>query len=176
MSLSLGIDLGTSGVRTAVLGEDGAVLSSARAPHTARATGPIDARDWWDSVAACIRAQVSELGLLGFSGTDISRIAVDGTSGSMVLTDASLAPVGPALMYNSKGFTGEAARIAALCPAADHIAQGSNSALARALRLLGQAERTPAHLLHQADFIAAKLIGRGGRSDVNNALKTGFDP
>ncbi|MEM6728830.1 MAG: FGGY-family carbohydrate kinase, partial [Pseudomonadota bacterium] len=40
----------------------------------------------------------------------------------------------------------------------------------------GQAERTPAHLLHQADFIAAKLIGRGGRSDVNNALKTGFDP
>ncbi|MGX9355185.1 hypothetical protein ACS3SW_08500 [Roseobacteraceae bacterium S113] len=111
----------------------------------------------------------------GHAPHDISRIAVDGTSGSMVLTDPDLHPVGPALMYNSKGFDAEAARIAPIAPAA-HITQGTNSALARAMRLCANASRPPAHLLHQADFVAAHLMGRGGASDDNNALKTGFDP
>lgn len=31
-------------------------------------------------------------------------------------------------------------------------------------------------MLHQADFIAAKLVGQGAWSDRNNALKTGYDP
>ncbi|MEM1373274.1 MAG: FGGY-family carbohydrate kinase [Pseudomonadota bacterium] len=176
MTLSLGIDIGTSGVRTAVLDQDGSVISTARAPHIAATRDRPDARDWWTSVAGCIRAQVTSLAEGGRSGTDISRIAVDGTSGSMVLTDAALSPVGPALMYNSKGFVEEARRVTAACPEAEHIALGSNSALSRALRLLNEAEETPAHLLHQADYIAARLIGHGGRTDVNNALKTGFDP
>ncbi|MEL6689309.1 MAG: FGGY-family carbohydrate kinase [Pseudomonadota bacterium] len=176
MTLALGIDIGTSGVRTAVLEADGSLLSSARAAHVGQKGAAIDARDWWVAVANCITAQVSALGDLGRSGTEIGRIAIDGTSGSMVLTDEGLAPVGPALMYNSKGFKDEAALIAAQCPVEDHIAQGSNSALARALRLRREADAAPAHLLHQADFIAATLMGHGGHSDHNNALKTGFDP
>ena len=94
----------------------------------------------------------------------------------MVLTDAALNPVGPALMYNSKGFTAEAQLVCAICPSDDHITLGSNSALARALRLKSDAAKPATHLLHQADFIAAKLMGKGGLSDHNNALKTGFDP
>ncbi|MCH2078004.1 MAG: FGGY-family carbohydrate kinase [Rhodobacteraceae bacterium] len=176
MTLALGIDIGTSGVRTAVLEEDGTLLSSARAAHVARGADQIDARHWWEAVSSCITSQVSAVEALGRSGADISRIAIDGTSGSMVLTDAALAPVGPALMYNSKGFHDEAAKISAVCPSRDHIALGSNSGLARALRLRGEAQATPAHLLHQADYIAAKLLGRGGQSDHNSALKTGFDP
>ena len=31
------------------------------------------------------------------------------------------------------------------------------------------------HLLHQADFIVAKLTECGGHSDYNNSLKTGLD-
>ncbi|MEM9438515.1 MAG: FGGY family carbohydrate kinase, partial [Pseudomonadota bacterium] len=176
MSLSLGIDIGTSGVRTSVLEADGGVLSTARAAHVTQEPDKIDANGWWLAVAHCITAQVAALRELGWSGEEIDRIAVDGTSGSMVLTDANISPVGAALMYNSKGFVAEAKRIRAVCPTTDHITQGSNSALARALRLLGDAERAPAHLLHQADFVAAKLMGVGGLSDFNNALKTGFDP
>lgn len=92
-----------------------------------------------------------------------------------VLTDAALTPVSPGLMYNSKGFDAEAAKIAG-CISGDHIAKGSNSALARAMCLVSLADGKPVHLLHQADFIAAKLLGQGGHSDYNNALKTGFDP
>ena len=174
MSLSLGIDLGTSGVRTAVL-EAGRPVSMARADHLPQ-TGPhIDAAAWWRAVQTCVHAQMTALAERGLDPADIARIAVDGTSGSMVLTDAALEPVSPALMYNSKGFGTEAAHIAAL-QAGAHITKGSNSALARAMRLTAQARSAPAHLMHQADFIAAKLMGRGGVSDFNNALKTGFDP
>ena len=116
MSLSLGVDIGTSGVRTAVLDPDGTVLSQARAPHVASRSLEIDASDWWTATAQCLRAQMSALADIGRSGEEISGIAIDGTSGSMVLTDANLVPVGPALMYNSKGFVREAERIEAACP------------------------------------------------------------
>lgn len=171
--LSLGIDIGTSGVRTAVL-EGDTVVSSASADHFAQADD-LDATLWWNAVAICLHDQMAALDALKIARTDILRIAVDGTSGSMVLTDADLKPVSPALMYNTKGFDAEAAKIAVYA-GDDHITSGSNSALARAMRLVNSAMGKPRHLLHQADFIAAKLMGQGGHSDFNNALKTGFDP
>ena len=176
MTLALGIDIGTSGIRTAVVDGEGRVVSTARVLHEPQVAGRLNAENWWHATQACIRAQMAEIRLLGLSGKDISNVVVDGTSGSMVLTDAALRPVGPALMYNSKGFDAEAKRIAAVCPEPDHITQGANSALARAMRMLANAESVPAHLLHQADFVAAKLMHCGGHSDHNNALKAGFDP
>jgi len=174
MTLSLGIDIGTSGVRTAVL-ENNEPISSARASHPKQVSSQIDANDWWVAVENCLVAQMTALNDLGRAPNEIAAIAVDGTSGSMVLTDGDINPVGPGLMYNSKGFDAEAEFIASHAPES-HITRGSNSALARARRLLSLAQNKPSHLLHQADFIAAKLVGRGGHSDFNNALKTGFDP
>ncbi|MEM6619469.1 MAG: FGGY-family carbohydrate kinase [Pseudomonadota bacterium] len=174
--LALGIDLGTSGVRSAVVDGAGAPVAQARAPHPAQPDPDrIDAALWWTAVAACLDAQVAALARAGHDPAAITAIAVDGTSGSMVLTDQDLRPVSRALMYNSKGFDTEAAQIARHAPSV-HIAQGSNSALGRAMRLASEAGPGARHLLHQADFIAAKLIGWGGASDVNNALKTGVDP
>lgn len=174
MSLALGIDVGTSGVRTAVMDGDD-VLSMARADHPAQDPSNIDADGWWQAVATCLKTQVAMLHDLNVDPLQILNIAVDGTSGSMVLTDRFLNPVSPALMYNSKGFDIEAAKIARFASDA-HITKGSNSALARAIRLVSLASGEPHHLLHQADFIAAKLMNMGGHSDYNNALKTGFDP
>ena len=176
MTLSLGIDIGTSGIRTAVLNTDGTVLSMATANHLPQQdTDNIDANHWWHAVQNCIMEQTKALKLIGVLPTDISRIAVDGTSGSMVLTDVKLKPVSRALMYNSMGFVAEAEQIAKVAPKV-HITQGTASALGRAMRLASEAGDTARHLLHQADFIAAKLMAVGGNSDYNNALKTGFDP
>ena len=175
MTLSLGIDVGTSGVRTAVIDQTGRLVSDARAAHLPNDPNKIDARQWWRAVEICISNQIENLKAINLSGQDISRIAVDGTSGSMVLVDEKLEPVSPALMYNSKGFDEEASAIASLAPE-NHITRGSNSALARAMRLVNLSETAPTHLLHQADFITAKLLGTGGYSDFNNTLKTGFDP
>lgn len=174
--LSLGIDIGTSGVRTAILDTAGEVISSARANHIAQNSDKIDAAHWWQSVANCITAQGVALRKIGRNLYEVANIGVDGTSGTMMLSDGHLNPVGRALMYNSSGFDAEAAVIAKYAPPI-HITKGPNSALARALRLMSEdTENNAVHLLHQADFVIAKLLGQGGHSDHNNALKLGFDP
>ncbi|MEM9106244.1 MAG: FGGY-family carbohydrate kinase [Pseudomonadota bacterium] len=176
MSLTLGIDIGTGGIRGAVLDDSGAVMTSARVDHLPNDPDKIDADTWWVGVQNCIRLLGRNLLEAGLRTQDVARIAVDGTSGSMVLVDDALRPVTRALMYNSSGFEAEAARIAECAPPS-HITRGSNSALARAMRLVAEdPDGNARHLLHQADFVTARLIGRGGFSDHNNTLKTGFDP
>ena len=174
--LALGIDLGTSGVRSAVLDPGGRVLCSARGTYGPDPNDRRDPEKWWAAVCACLDAQLVALQKAGHRAGDITRMGVDGTSGSLVLTDNALVPVTRALMYDDGGFAPEAALIARVAPQ-PHIAQGPGSALARALRLIAEDRSGLAvHLLHQADFIAARLMGQGGRTDYNNALKTGFDP
>lgn len=174
--LALGVDLGTSGVRSAVLDDAGDLVSSARASYGPDADHYRDPERWWSAVSDCLLRQGAALKSAGRCIGEVSRIAVDGTSGSLVLTDSALTPVTRALMYNDTGFEAEAGRIAQHAPD-PNIARGPGSALARALHLVAEdADNRAQHLLHQADFIAARLIRRGGFSDVNNALKTGGDP
>lgn len=168
MTLALGIDLGTSGIRCAVIDVDGAVVGMSRGAY------PDDSADgWWLAVREGLQALRDLIGTQAMAA--IRHAAVDGTSGSMVLVDAALQPVTPPLMYNSSGFEAEAAHIAQHAPDG-HMTRGPSSALARMLRLQGMARaRNAAHLCHQADFILARLTGIGGHSDENNALKTGYD-
>ena len=177
MSLVLGIDVGTSGVRTAVLSADGQLISFASEAHKEQLNPEkIDASRWWEAVMACLQKQIITLRETGFDPVQITRLAVDGTSGTMVLVDEGLVPVTPALMYNSAGFEAESSIIAKFGPKS-HITQGLNSALARAMRLQSyDSLLCGRHLVHQADYIAAKLAGHMVPSDDNNALKTGYDP
>ncbi len=172
--LSLGIDIGTSGIRTAVVSSAGKVLSMTSVEHLQQEPKRIDAELWWEATRACLGQQIEKLRAAGQDPAEIAHACVDGTSGTMVLTDCDLIPVSRALMYNSKGFEDEARRIAAVAPE-PHITRGPGSALARAMRLVSESDK-PRHLLHQADFIAARLTGHGGQSDVMNALKTGVEP
>lgn len=173
-AFALGVDIGTSGVRTAVVDTSGAMVSSARVEHSARSGE--DANAWWDAVGRAIRAQVTALEGFGLDAKHIACVAVDGTSGSMVLVDASLQPVTPALMYNSSGFEAEAETISQFAEPTS-ITRGTSSALGRMLRLQNlDGDGKAANLLHQADFILAKLAGRSLGSDDNNALKLGWDP
>lgn len=174
MTLSLGIDLGTSGVRAAALDEDQNCIAMARADHLPQSPNNIGADLWWHAVCTCLSRLAEALGSTDYAPADVAHLSVDGTSGTMVLTDAALRPVSRALMYDSRGFEAEAERIRKYAPA-DHITQGEASALARVLRLLSEAPDAT-FLMHQADFVVAKLTGVGGQSDVMNALKTGVDP
>ena len=174
--LALGIDIGTSGVRSAVLDGAGKVRSTARAAHIDQDSDSIDAEGWWTAVQHCLTAQIAALQDAGLDPNDIRAAAVDGTSGSMVLVDEAIRPVTRALMYDSSGFEAEAQEIKAHAPT-NHITHGSNSALARMLRLQSEdVEGAARTLCHQADFVLARLTGALGVSDQNNALKTGYDP
>ncbi|MEL6915478.1 MAG: FGGY-family carbohydrate kinase [Pseudomonadota bacterium] len=175
MSLSLGIDLGTSGVRSAVINAAGELISEARRSYGAAAAFR-EPEAWWSAVRGCLSDQMQSLRETGRSSTDIAAIAVDGTSGSLVLVDRALSAVTPALMYSDGGLSGEAEQIAAQAPHL-HITRGSNSSLARLLHLQSlPGAKEAAGVLHQADFVLARLRREGGVSDENNALKLGFDP
>ena len=176
MSLALGIDVGTSGVRTAVIDTSGQLVSMAMQEHAPQDPNMIRAELWWDTVRTCLKSQISKLRREGHNPRDIARCAVDGTSGTMLFVNGNLEPVTRALMYNSSGFYQEAQCIARVAPDT-HIARGPSSALARALRLKSEdTDHQALYLMHQADFITARLIGAGGNSDLNNSLKTGVNP
>jgi hypothetical protein len=126
---------------------------------------------WWQATLAALRKLGETVDLAG-----IARIAVDGTSGTLLLIDADGRPLSPGLMYNDARAAAEAARIGAIAPA-ESGAHGRSSALAKLLHLLGRGEAKGArHAVHQADWIAGRFAARHGISDENNALKLGYDP
>lgn len=187
-ALTVGIDIGTSGVRAVAVDWSNQVVAEARAPlPPPQRDGARVAQDpwlWW----AAVEAVVAEL-TARVPAQHIEALAVDGTSGTVLLTDAAHQPLGEALMYSDAHAVDEAAAIAGVAPA-DHPARGATSPLARLLRLQRRfgddraaqrgpgaaAHRAPRHLQHQADWVAGRLAGRAGLSDDTNALKLGHDP
>ena len=178
MKLFLGIDVGTSGVRTATVDAIGNVIAetSVKMESPIRVDGrPCqDANIWWNAVCDCLQHLAGDLARLGHQMSDVCALAVDGTSGTLLLTDADLNPVTRGYMYNSANFGDQAARIEKHAPQ-NSLARGGGSTLARLLFLQERASSPPRHALHQADWIAAKIMNRGGMSDETNVLKMGFD-
>lgn len=125
---------------------------------------------WWEAVKTALRILLLEVPV-----SSIAAIAIDGTSGTLLLTDAQGVPLGPALMYNDARAQTEASRIAAIAPQAS-AAHGVSGSLAKLLYLQAQASPFARHVLSQADWISAKFSGYFGISDEHNCLKLGFDP
>jgi sugar (pentulose or hexulose) kinase len=171
MSLVIGIDIGTSGVRAMAVDERGLILGEARTPlPPPERVGSLVTQDpflWWSAADAALHALCGQI-----DPARVRALAVDGTSGTMVAIDAAGQPVGPGRMYNDAASIEPAAAIARIAPKTS-AAHGASSGLAKALELA-----TPgvARILHQADWVAGRLCGRFDLSDENNALKTGYDP
>lgn len=174
-ALFLGIDVGTSGVRACAI--DGAEHVAGTAsvplppPRRDGAAAEQDPELWWHAVGDALASLGRTVPL-----ERVARIAVDGTSGTLLLVDEAGTPCSPGLMYDDARATREAARIAAVAPAASG-AHGPSAALAKLLHLLQRTDRARVrHAQHQADWIAGRLARRFGVSDENNALKLGYDP
>ena len=168
----LGIDFGTSACRACVIDADRRECASAATPLPApRRDGPAVEQDpalWWRALEATLDALRGRVDL-----GRVERIAVDGTSSTLLLCRPDGTPLTPALMYNDSRATAEAGRIAAVAPA-DSPARGASSSLAKLLWLARGVEGEWV-ALHQADWLAGRLCGRYGFSDENNALKLGYD-
>lgn len=172
--LYIGLDLGTSGCRSSAIDSNGLERASARVglPPPVRTGSAVeqDPEQWWGAVRACLAELARRLPADG----RVQTLAVDGTSGTILLADAAGRPLAPALMYNDARATAEAARAAKAAPP-ETAAHGAGGGLAKLLWLLGR-HPGAAHALHQADWIVGRLTGRVGLSDPNNCLKTGYDP
>lgn len=106
---------------------------------------------------------------------DIEAIAIDATSGSVMLCDLQGEPLSEMLMYDDQRAQQTSQHIAAMIPA-NSAAHGVGSGLSKLCYLQGALPLPKKYyLLHQADWLAIQLGGKLGISDYNNALKSGFD-
>lgn len=172
---TIGIDVGTSGVRACALDADGEVRGETRHELPEPATGAEGAEQdpelWWRALTATLTELAEQLG-----DASVTGLALDGTSGTLLLTDATGQPLGPAWLYNDRRARAAATTIAAAGPA-ESGAHGPTSGLAKLLHRHRDGETAAAtHALHAADWLTGRLLGRFGVSDANNALKLGYDP
>ncbi len=175
----LGIDLGTQSVRAMVVRDDGEVLATASHPLTSRRAGREHTQNpelWWRAVCTCIRAVT-----LNLPANAIAGLAVDATSGTVLLTDEALRPASEALMYDDGRAETEALEVQAagaeLWAELGYCIQPA-WALPKLLRLARTTDPgrlASLRLTHQNDFINNHLAGTPLATDWSHSLKTGFD-
>jgi hypothetical protein len=170
----VGIDVGTSGARAVALGEAGTPFAWAEtrmpAPKTNGSEVRQDPEIWWQALWAVLVDLTPRL-----QGQPVRRLAIDGTSGSVLACDPEGHAKGPAALYNDRGATEAAAQIAGAAPD-ETAARGATSSLAKWLGYFAPGASYGLRPLHPADWLTGRLIGRFDRMDENNALKLGYDP
>src|SRR4051812_10024631 len=156
----VGVDLGTQSVRTVAVGTTGTVLSAAARPLTSRRDGnrhEQDPHEWWEEVADALREMVA--GLPAGAAASIAGVAVDGTSGTVLITDPDGTPRTPGLMYDDSRAGSLAAEARAAGDALwTRLVYGMQPAWALPKLLWGRDGgllRDGARLAHQPDVITA---------------------
>jgi len=178
----VGIDVGTSGVRTVAVSPTGELLAEAeeRIRQDYRAAGGIHEQDpgeWWQALCSVVQGIVKTL--KEESGeVELRGVAVTSTSGSLVVADAEGRPLRPAMLYDdARGV--EIAEELNQQAGSQSIRLGPSFSLVKAAWVERQEpavwERTR-YVLHPADWLSGKLSGEFGVSDFTNALKLGYDP
>lgn len=162
--LGLGVDLGSSGVRAALVASDGSVLARSQLPYC----GPFERPEVWRQTLCAV---VSALPFTLRRQT--AAISLDGTSGTLLACGHDGHPLAPALPY-SLACPEQAAAAAALVPDGGPAASAGGS-LARALHLLASL-RGPLLLRHQADWLMGWLLEDWRWGEEGNNQRLGWDP
>ena len=167
--LVLGIDIGTSGVRTIALDRERNTIALERASFQESKGNLNDPKAWLESLHQTISNITSKISI-----KNILAICIDGTSGTVLALDKSGDPIGKALMYNDVVTDEKIVKTISDVAPLESAAHGSSSALARAISL--QSHSQISRIVHQADWIAEQFTGKPIATDESNALKTGYDP
>lgn len=102
MSITLGIDVGTSGTKTIAVDEQGAVVASASAEYPCSFPRPgwseQDPELWWKATVETVGKILSS----GVRAADIGGVGLSGQMHGSVFLDASGQVVRPALLWNDQ--------------------------------------------------------------------------
>ncbi|SIO33447.1 xylulokinase [Rhodovulum sp. ES.010] len=119
MSRVIGIDIGTSSVKAALVGERLDVLAEANRPIPVSVPHPGWSEQhpdlWVDAVLACLDELAAAHDLSGVAGIGLSAQML-----GLVLLDEALRPVRPAILWNDQRALAECADLAALVPDIGH--------------------------------------------------------
>lgn len=162
----LGIDFGTSGARAIVIDEDQTMQAQLDYPFS-RAND--QSQEWHDALFALLQEIPIAL------REEIQKIAINGTSSTVLLCDQTGAPLTEPLLYSYRTPDEILKKVQDIAPA-NHVVQSASSSFAKLLFWQQKPIFSQAHyFLHQADWLAFLLHGKLGISDYHNALKLGYD-
>jgi D-ribulokinase len=165
MKLFLGIDFGTSGARSIVIDNDRNICWSDRTGYSEQT-----AAGWSKALFELLARLPINL------KPQIQRIALDGTSGTVLLCDQGGTPLALPLMYDDDRAKLVLDELRLIAPTG-HNTISATSSLAKLYWYAQQPYFSAGcYLLHQADWLASLLHGQLGVSDYHNALKLGYDP
>ncbi|TAF03070.1 MAG: carbohydrate kinase [Nostocales cyanobacterium] len=166
MTLYLGIDFGTSGARAVVIDDEARIAFQMRHPWTI-------VTDWVNCWQEALWSLLE--GIPGELRREIGAIAINGTSSTILLTDAAGKPVDAPLLYNDQRGSIVLKDLKSIAPP-NHTVLSATSSLAKLLWMQQLPTFSQArYLLHQADWLAFLLHGKLAISDYHNALKLGYD-
>ena len=177
MDFYLGIDFGTTGVRSTAIDSHGNIHCEKQYNFSQDDPASELTLRWQNALWAVIEQIPLAL------RTQIKSIAIDGTSSTVMLCDTKGIPVEEPILYNDGRGVAVVDRLRAIAPA-HHTVLNATSSLAKLLWWLEgagtgapplQKQTAPRFFLHQADWLSFLLHGRLGISDYHNALKLGYD-
>ncbi len=112
MSVTLGIDVGTSGTKTLAIDERGTILASATAEYPCDHPRPgwseQDPELWWEATKATVGRVMDEAGL---KPADVAGVGLSGQMHGSVFLDADGRVIRPALLWNDQRTAAECVEI-----------------------------------------------------------------
>ena len=166
MNYYLGIDFGTSGARAIVIDEQKIICAESKEQFFSRDSL---IKTWQQALFNLIRKIPKSL------RKSIKAIAINGTSGTVLLCDGRGHPLDEPILYNDSRGKIILGKLQAIVPS-NHLVLSASSSLAKLYWWYQQDIFSQAfYLLHQADWLAFLLHGKLGISDYHNALKLGYD-
>jgi sugar (pentulose or hexulose) kinase len=159
--LYAGLDLGTSGIRLCIIDADKNIINQSRIDYSApqQQTAAL----WWHHSGSLLKSLPEAI------KKQLRYLAIDGTSGSLLLTDNNGEPYTQPLLYNNHDtkFHWHGQTLSDL-----------SDTFVRVLRLLKSVDNLSpktTRIVTQADYIKGKLTGQFTLSDENNCFKLGYD-
>jgi sugar (pentulose or hexulose) kinase len=169
--VALGIDFGTSGARAIAINTDRQIQAQVSVKFADNVQPGL--ANLWQTTLDHLLSQLPES-----IRQATQAIAINGTSGTVLLCDAQGIPVTEPILYHDARGTSMLEAIRAIAPP-NHTVISATSSLAKLLWWADQAaflnQQTPLYFLHQADWLSFLLHGQLGITDYHNALKLGYD-
>jgi xylulokinase len=173
----LGIDVGTSGVKAVIIGEDGRVAGQATAPLSVSRPQPLFSEqapeDWWHATNKAVTALDADL------RRQVRAVGLAGQMHGATLLDAADQPLRPAILWNDGRSGQECAELENVEPATRKITANAVQAGFTAPKLLWVRKHEPdifartACVLLPKDYVRLCLTGDKA-SDMSDASGTSW--
>ncbi len=158
-----GLDFGSSGARMSIINIQKKLVYSNSVPYQYKFKNP---NSWINSCKKLLNSLPDEF------KSNLDRLAISGTSGTLTASNLTGEPLGEAIPYN-EACNENKILIESLTPGEDHL-QTPYSSLAKALKLIDK-YGTNILLRHQSDWITGWFLKNWKYGEEGNNLKLGWD-